>query len=304
MMIPVRSRGYRGYRSNRPVTPQTGPKERVPAQFFDVPLLRYTGAKWQLADWIVDTFPPHYTYVEPFCGSGSVFLRKPPSPVEVLNDIDSEIVNFFKVLRECPDELIIQIDRTPFSLEEYELSYEASDNPLEKARRFYVRCWQSFGSHGGRKTGWRRQFDTTRGTSITAEWSRLDGLFRGAGALKQAQIDHIDALECLDKYDGEKTLFYEDPPYVLSARSQGRGRKRYTHEQDDVFHTKLAEKNHSLKGMVILSGYDSPLYRELYADWRMIAKSTTTNGNSTATEYLWISPAVDRASAPLFQGVL
>jgi DNA adenine methylase len=298
----VRTRGHHGFRSNRPAA-QTGPKERVAADYFDVPLLRYTGAKWQLADWLTEQFPPHYIYVEPFAGSGSVFFRKPVSPIEVLNDLDSEIVNFFRVLRERPNELIIQIDRTPFSFEEYEASYEIAIDPLERARRFYVRCWQAFGNSGVRKTGWRRQLNGKRGTTITDEWARLDGLYRGAAALKHAQIDQLEAVECIEKYDSPTTFFYCDPPYVLSSRSQGKNRKRYIHEMDDAGHRRLADALHQIKGMAMISGYDSPLYRELYADWRVTSKTTTTNGNSTATEFLWISPACDRAKLPLFAGV-
>lgn len=268
-------------------------EQAVTRKFFDVPLLRYTGAKWKLADWVISQFPPHDAYCEPFCGSAALFFRKPISPIEVLNDAYGLLINFFRVLREQPDELINLIELTPFSREEYLLAYEPSDIPLEQARRFYVLCWQSFGAFAGRKSGWRFQKNTHRGTGITREWKRLDGLRYSAERLKDAQIENRPALEVIADFDNPTTLYYVDPPYVLKSRSEG-SRKRYEHEMTDADHRQLADALHQVQGMVVLSGYDCDLYRELYADWRRVSKTTTTNGNSTAEESLWISPNTDR----------
>lgn len=261
--------------------------------FFDTPALRYIGAKWKLANWIIGQFPPHQCYVEPYCGSAAIFFRKPISPIEVLNDAYGDLINFFRVLREQTDELTNLIELTPFSREEYLLAYELSENPLEQARRFYVRCWQSFGSSAGLKTGWRVQKNTHRGTRITGEWKRLDGLRYSAERLRDAQIENKPAMEIIEYFDSPTTLYYIDPPYVMKSRSEG-SRKRYMHEMTDDDHRQLAAALHAVKGMIVLSGYDSELYRGLYPDWRVVEKSTTTNGNSTAVEFLWISPNTDR----------
>lgn len=268
-------------------------------QFFDPPPVRYFGSKWQLADWIVAQMPPHCSYVEPFCGSAAVFFRKPPSGLEVLNDLNSDVVNFFTLLRDQTESLVRLIDLTPFSREEYERSFEVHEDPLERARRFYVRSWQGFRGGGTYDPkGWsHRTLDTTR--SNTRDWSRLDGLFLGARRLKDAQIEHRDALELLERYDSPDTLFYIDPPYVISSRS--RSEKKYIYEMDDSDHRTLSAALHALKGMVLLSGYDSRLYRELYGDWLVTRKSNTTNGNGTSMEYLWLSPAaVHMNRLPLF----
>lgn len=266
--------------------------------FFDTPVLRYIGGKWQIAEWIISQFPAHDNYVEPFCGAASVFFRKHPSPIEVINDRSGDVVNFFRVLREDTDALIRAVDLTPFSREEYDRAYEPSDDPLERARRFYVRSWQSFSCHAGYKTGWRHQKNIhSRGTSLTREWRRMDGLYRSAERLKHALIEHDDALAVIQRYDTPQTLFYLDPPYVLDTRSN---RRRYAHEMTDDDHRSLAEALHAVRGMVVLSGYAGDLYEELYADWKMLTKSTTTNGNSTAVECLWLSPATLRAQTPLF----
>lgn len=236
----------------------------TPMKFFDTPPLRYTGSKWQLAAWIISRFPAHECYVEPFAGGAAVFFCKQPSKIEVLNDIDGEVVNFFRVLQERPDELVRAVELTPYSRAEYELAYQPCDDPLERVRRFYVCARQSFGAYAGRKTGWRTQRNWNRGTSITNEWKRLDGLMQAAARLKDALIECDTAAAVIARYDSPHALFYVDPPYVLS---QGAKRKHYRHEMSDDDHRQLAGVLHQVKGMVLLSGYDSPLYRELYKDW-------------------------------------
>jgi DNA adenine methylase len=271
-------------------------------KFFDVPPVRYMGSKWQIGEWVVDKFPPHTTYCEPFCGSAAVFFRKPPSQVEVLNDLNGEVIHFFDTLRNETEALIRAIELTPFSRQEYERSYQPTDDPLERARRFYVRSWQSFSGDGGleKPTGWRHQNNARRGSIITKEWARLTGLWMGALRLKEAQLENRPALEVLKRYDSPQTLFYLDPPYVLKSRK--RNIKRYAEEMVDDDHRRLAEALYPLKGCVLISGYDCALYRGLYKDWRCVTRSNTTNGKGAATEYLWISPnADDFARLPLWE---
>lgn len=110
------------------------------------PALRYYGGKWAIAPWVIQHLPPCTTYVEPFGGAGSVLLQREPVPIEVLNDLDSNTVNFFRVLRERTGELLRAIEFTPYSREETYLALEPSDDPLERSRRFYVRSWQTM--HG------------------------------------------------------------------------------------------------------------------------------------------------------------
>ena len=110
-------------------------------KFFDPPPVRYLGSKWQLADWIIAQMPPHNIYVEPFCGGACVFFRKAPSALEVLNDLNHDVINFFDVLRTQLEEFMRQIEFTPWSREEYERSFEPAGDSMERARRFYVRSW-------------------------------------------------------------------------------------------------------------------------------------------------------------------
>lgn len=270
------------------------------------PPVRYFGGKWKIGSWIIDQFPPHTTYVEPFCGAANILFRKQPSKFEVLNDLNYHIITFFDVLRSRPDELFHVLQLTPYSREEHKRAHEPvplqhSDRELEIARRFYIRSRQSFGSGEGEySTGWRFQkTDTRGGASVTDEWNRVAHLRAAAERLKAVQIECDDAFKTIERFDTEDTLFYVDPPYLFETRYSNE--ERYAFELTDSEHYKLAELLKSVKGMVLLSGYKSPLYDELYGEWRCISKTTTTNGNGEAEEYLWISPNADNVNRlPLF----
>lgn len=266
------------------------------------PALRWLGGKWRLADWIASHFPPHRCYCEPFGGGGNILLQKPPSQIEVYNDLDSDVVNFFSVLRSQPQELIRLIELTPFSRQELAEAVQPTNDALERARRLYVRSWQSFqpGSGYDRSPSWRFQKDWARGKALINEWNTVDHLEAVAARLKMVQIENRPAADVIRRFDEPTTLFYADPPYVHSTRTL-ESETRYKYEMTDEQHIQLADQLHHVKGMVIVSGYDSPLYDELYSGWGKTIKSTTTNGNGTATEYLWLSPsAVDEKRWPLF----
>lgn len=267
----------------------------------DPPPLRYWGSKWLLSDWIVQHFTPHVTYVEPFCGGAAVFFRKDPAPVEVLNDLNGDVINFFDVLRARSDELIQAIDLTPFSRQEFERSFEPSEDSLDRARKFYVRSYQSFGAGGiARRTGWRHVIDDERRSTPAQDWNRLGGLEKAARRLKDASLECRDALWVIEHYDTPKSLFYVDPPYVLSSRNRSTG--RYAVEMNDDQHRELADCLHQVQGAVIVSGYQSELYDEIYGDWQISTKLSKNNGNSYATEYLWSNPqATDLSRLPLFE---
>ena len=266
------------------------------------PPMRYLGSKWRLADWIIGQFPPHKVYVEPFAGGASVFFRKHRSKLEILNDVDGELVNFFRVLRDNTDELLRQIRLTPWSREEYLLALQpsAEDNHIERARRLYVALHQSFGSTLIYNSGWRHQLKTDMRSPLVDTWRREDGLLMAADRLKDAMIERRPAGEVIHAFDGADTLFYVDPPYPITSRAD-RGRNRYRYEMTDADHRELAKTLHNASGMIILSGYDCELYNDIFSDWTRLEKSTTTNGNSSAVEVLWMSPAATRLNRlPLF----
>lgn len=271
---------------------------------FRRPILKYPGGKFRLASWILDQFPAHTSYVEPFCGAASVFFRKPPSYIEVLNDLDSDVINFFDVLRSQPDQLVRAIALTPFSREEYWRSFTSPDpDPVEKARLFFVRSWQSFGAISKTdRSGWRYDYyDRGDGRkALTEEWSDIDRLQVAATRLKMALLEHDTAINTINRYDTPETLFYVDPPYLPDTRSLRRRSTTYNHEMTRDDHRELANVLTNVQGMVILSGYPSQVYDELYPGWKALTRTATTNGNSTATEGLWLSPNLLEKHCQLF----
>jgi DNA adenine methylase len=258
------------------------------------PALRYFGGKWNLAPWIISYFPPHANYVEPCGGAASVLLQKTPSDLETFNDLDDRVINFFRVMREQPDELIRLLQFTPWSRSEFEYCQQDSDIPLEQARRFFVLCWQSISKPGGY---WRSMYDyTPRPRSAPSDGIEIEHLYLVAERFKKVQIEHKDALEVIQQYDNANALIYFDPPYVASTRTN---QKMYRYETDVEFHREAAEILDQAKGFVVVSGYESELYRDLYEQrgWhRFNSNSVATNG-AKRIESLWLNPRAVQAQA-------
>ena len=260
------------------------------------PALRYFGGKWRIASWIVSNFPTHVSYVEPFCGAASVLLQKPPSKLETINDKDLEVVNFFTMLRTYPDRLIREIELTPYSRYEYWNAYQQTNDPIESARRYYVRSW--FGRGGTRKEsgGWRFMVTDSRGGSVVDDWRRIGHLKLIVERLQMVQIENDDAFTIIERYDTPNTLFYVDPPYLFSSRSS-RWNTAYKYELSDDDHVRLAEVLNRVKGMVVISGYQSTLYSELYNGWICKTKKDRKENLKSSIECLWISP-ITRCNQP------
>ena len=256
------------------------------------PVLRYHGAKWKIAPWIIRHFPPHTTYVEVFGGSAGVLLRKRLSPIEVYNDLDGEVVNFFRMLRERPEALARAVELTPYARAELETAREPADDPLEAARRFAVRSWMSI---GGPTTQWRSGFRYRRDdkSQMWVQWNRLPAaIVATARRLKTITIENADWQTILRRYDAPETLFYCDPPYLGETRSKwGKFRAAYKHEFTDADHEALAEALQGIQGMVVISGYPSPLYAELYEarGWARRCMNTINQNGSQARECLWLN---------------
>ena len=269
------------------------------------PALRYFGAKWRDAPRIIAHFPPHECYVEPFAGGAAVLLRKPPSPLEYYNDSSGDVVNYFRVLRDRTDDLLLAIRRTPFSREELALSLEPAADPVERARRFYVRMWQGRGAHES-ATGWRYQRRRARNKTALGDWTDLSHLPAAAERFTQVGIEHDDALAVIRRFDAETTLFYVDPPYLREVRSKTSPRyaEEFSTEHD---HRMLAAVLGEIEGMAVLSGKPSGLYEDLFESrgWRRIDRASRDAEKST-TESIWLNPACAAAQLQgrLFEAVV
>lgn len=262
------------------------------------PIVRYHGGKWKLAPWILSHFPAHRCYVEPFGGGGSVLLRKPRSYAEVYNDLDGEIVNLFRTARDHGFELKRQLETTPFSRDEFTDAYTPSLGPVTQARKTIVRAFMGFGSNAHhRATGFRANSNRS-GTTPAHDWANYSHALPAIiERLQGVVIENRDALKVLWQHDSPQTLFYVDPPYPAGTRDKG---SDYNHEMTDDEHRVLAASLNQLSGMVILSGYDCPLYRELFDGWRREEKGTHADGARARTEVLWMRN-VPKNSPTLFE---
>ncbi|MBP3359923.1 MAG: DNA adenine methylase [Clostridia bacterium] len=249
-------------------------------------ILKYPGAKWKIGDWIIEHFPEHKVYVEPFFGSGAVFFKKKPSYIETINDVDGNIVNLFRVCREQPEELARAMNLTPFSREEFVDCYDMTvGDAVERARRTLVRYHQSFGTSNSSKRSWRN-VQTHSGPRCATMWNYLpDVITECCERLKNAQIENIDALKLIQRYDNENTLIYCDPPYLQKLRK----RNMYANDLTEAQHIELLDTLKLSKSMVIISGYDNDLYNEALSDWRTDTKQTTVQMGLHRMEKIWMN---------------
>ncbi len=248
-------------------------------------LLKYPGGKWKTAEWIISHFPYHKVYCEPFFGSGAVFFKKAPSYIETINDINGDIVNLFKVCRDYPNELSKKILLTPFSREEFKSCYSMVEDPIERARRTIVRYHQSFGTSNSCRNSWRN-VQTYGGPRCATMWNDLpEVVFEVCYRLKEAQIENIDALTLIERYNHKDTLIYCDPPYLQSLRKKN----MYAFEMSDDAHKKLLHILKESKSKIILSGYDNELYNSELKEWFTDIKETTAQMGLHRTEKIWMN---------------
>ncbi len=256
---------------------------------------RWYGGKLSHVDWIVPLLPESKHYCEPFGGSAAVLLNKEPSEVETYNDIDGEVVNFFRVLRDRTEELIRKLYLTPFSREEFRKAINLPENvdDVTRALYFFVRAEQVRIGLAQKATEGRWahcKLTSRRGKAgAISRWqNRINALWLVAKRLRDVQIENDDALNIIERYDSPETLFYCDPPYVHSSRKDTNA---YGYEMTDNDHIKLAEVLNEVQGKVALSGYEDPLMRKLYKNWIMIQTPPVTIHSSKAKrrECLWIN---------------
>lgn len=255
------------------------------------PPVKWHGGKHYLAKRIISLLPQHSTYVEPFGGAASVLLNKEPSPVEVYNDLDARITRLFRVLRDSGDELRYRLGLTPYSEVEFEDAIEPHDDEVEQARRDFVRWRQSIGGRGDGFSFTLHRVRRGMADVVSGYLSAIDDeLPKIIERLRTVQILDRPAIDVVRKYDSEHTLFYCDPPYLPSTRTSG----GYDVDMSEADHVALAEQLLSCRGKVVLSGYPSALYAELFKDWRLIEFDIANHAAGGATkrrqtECVWLN---------------
>ena len=254
------------------------------------------GGKYTHLDFILPHIPRDAThFCDVYGGSAVILLNLPPFPVETYNDIDSELVTFFRVLREDADNLIRAIGLTPFSREELLRACEPASglSDLERARRFFVRARQTrTGLAQTSSTGrWAHCVLTSRAgmAGAVSRWlGSIDKLPEIAQRFQRVQIENAPALEVIRRYDTPQTVFYLDPPYVHSSRGDTTA---YRFEMSDDDHEDLAQLLVTIRGRAVLSGYWSDLYNELYSEWRRVdaPPKTAHSVRQMRQESLWMN---------------
>lgn len=257
-------------------------------------VLKYPGAKNRIADWIIGYIPEHKVYIEPYAGSLAVLLNKPRCHIETVNDLNGDVVNFFKVIREHSKELANVLELTPYARAEYDASYITleTDSDIEKARKFTVRCWQGFGCanlyHNGFKSG-----QQTRSPNPARAFSKLpETVMEVAMRLKGVQIENLPALEILNRYNTDDVFGYLDPPYVPGTRKG----YLYKHEMTESDHVELLRAVVNHPGRFLISGYDNELYNDMLVGWRKVQKNTTAEQGLKRTEMLWMNYDIGQQS--------
>ncbi len=255
------------------------------------------GGKFSHLDWLLPLLPTCEHYCEPYGGSGAVLLNRAPSPIETYNDIDGEVCNFFRVLRDQKERLVEVIGLTPFSREEFSIACALNPNveSLERARRFYVRARQvRTGLAQTASIGrWANCKLTSRAgmSGVVSRWlGAVKALPEIADRLLRVQIENRPAPEVIRLYDSPETLFYCDPPYVHETRGDS---KAYGYEMSNNDHRELAEVLSEVQGMVAFSNYDCKLMDDLYpsSKWRKIVGEERTNHATKGkrVEVLWVN---------------
>lgn len=260
-----------------------------------MPPFAYYGGKTTLAPDIAALLPVHEHYVEPFAGSLAVLLAKKPSRAETVNDLDGDLVTFWRVLRDHPDELERACALTPHSRAELAMSADLSvECDIERARRVWVRLTQSR-SHSMRPSGWwftRNPVGKVVPDNLNAFKQRLVVV---AGRIADVTLENRDALDLIRDYGREPSVcLYVDPPYLGSTRASN---YRVEMLHDDA-HQQLADALNACAASVVLSGYASPLYESLFDGWHRheIKAPTTLSGDSDRVEVLWSNRPIGEPS--------
>lgn len=212
-------------------------------------------------------------------------FNKTRSHIETVNDLNEDVVNFFRVLRNYPEELKQAVELTPFARSEYEASYEDVSDPVEKARRFSVRCWQGFGCSNLYRNGFKSGQQSNSPNPAKA-WSEMPEIIvQAAERLKGVQIENLPALELIGRYDTQDVFIYADPPYIRGTRKN----YLYKHEMEDWEHEQLLDTLLRHPGKVLLSGYDNELYNSMLSGWRKESIRTQAENGLKRTEVIWMN---------------
>lgn len=258
--------------------------------------LTYYGGKQRLAPRIVSMLPAHRNYVEPYAGGLAVLFAKPPSEREVVNDLDGDVVNFWTVLRERPDELAAVVAATPYARSEWMDSALAALHPVERARRFLVNVDQSYGRT--RQSFSPPTLGVGRGRWQPTTWRNLpERITASAERLKNVAIENRDAVKVIAASDTPNTVLYCDPPYTGPHRSEPN--KGYTEDHANCWPEMVEALLNLEHAAAVVSGYPCAASEKLeaagYVRHEMTGYDNSVGNRAGRSrrkvpEMLWTSP--------------
>lgn len=253
-------------------------------------VLNYPGSKKRIASWIIKHMPVHHSYVEPYFGCGAVLFAKASAPIETVNDLDGEVVNFFRVVRdpESREKLQEWLMYTPYARQVYDDTFlREPESNVERAAYFAIRSMQSHGFRMTGDCGWKKDVYGREYVYAVKYWNELpESIAEMAIRLKGVQIENRPALEVIENFNNENVLMYLDPPYVFSTRSGG---KQYRHEMSDQDHIELMEMVVGSRAKIMISGYDCELYDFYLGNWNKAQITARTQNNKRRVETLWMN---------------
>lgn len=251
-------------------------------------LMKYPGSKWRIARWIIDFFPDHHSYLEPFFGSGAILFNKPRSNMETVNDLDGNVVNLFEWIKKDPERLAHEIYYTPYAREVYENACSSDpEDSFGRAVNFYIRINMGYGSKtNGEKTGWKNDVQGCEYAYTVRDWCNIpEKIMQAAERLRGVQIECMPAVDLIQRFNYRNVLIYLDPPYLLSSRSG----KMYRYEMNDSGHVELLDVALAHKGPVIISGYDNALYNNRLRNWHKEETACYSRAYSKKREVIWMN---------------
>lgn len=251
-------------------------------------IIKYPGSKWSIAEWIINFFPEHHSYLEPFLGSGAVLFNKPRSNIETVNDLDGNVINLFEWIKKDPEQLAHEIYYTPYARQVYEDAFAAiPEDSLGKAVNFYIRLnmGHGFRTNGG-KVGWKNDVQGRERSYASQDWCNLpEKIMQATERLRGVQIENRPAVELIQRFNFKNVLVYADPPYVLSTRYG----KQYRYEMDNAGQNDLLDVLLAHKGPVLISGYDNELYNDRLRKWYREETTCYSQVCSKKREILWMN---------------
>lgn len=266
--------------------------------------IRWYGSKARLAKTLIRLLPVHDRYVEVCCGSAAMLLAKEPCGHEVLNDLNADLMAFWRRVKDpaTVSQLVARLQVTSIEHDEYDLCdqlYDLCIDPLERARMFMVLSRLSI--NGCFRVGWSDTTPHEYRRSFPNAVARLEAVSR---RLQGVTLENLDFRLVIPKYDSPDACLYVDPPYISDTRKTP---ERYKHEMTDVDHEELARMLVTVKSSVVLSGYAHPIYDDHLTGWirvpiRTINHAAQGSGMAekpSAIEVVWIKPAAGLSHALL-----